>query len=226
MDSIEKKLEVLSQVVPLLVEKVVFVGGSITELLITDSGGRKPRPTEDLDCIIEVGTLLDYNKIEKYLREAGFENDIRGNVICRWKYQSLLLDVMPTNKKILGFSNKWYKSALRKPVQHILSNRAKIQIIHPVYYFATKTEAFINRGKNDYRSSHDFEDIILLINGRVEIVDEFLSFDAKLRTNMTNYWRPKICKNEFITHVYEHLDAYEDNERTNIVMDRWRKMFQ
>jgi hypothetical protein len=37
------------------------------------------RPTEDVDCVIEASSLLNYNKVEKILREKGFSNDTRRN---------------------------------------------------------------------------------------------------------------------------------------------------
>ena len=39
---------------------------------------------------------------------------------------------------------------------------------------ATKIEAFHGRGDGDYLASSDFEDIIRLIDGRPELVDEIL----------------------------------------------------
>ena len=46
------------------------------------------------------------------------------------------------------------------------------------YFLATKVDAFLNRGEGDYYGSHDLEDLIVVVDGRPEIVDE-------VRTNAT-----------------------------------------
>jgi hypothetical protein len=44
-----------------------------------------------------------------------------------------------------------------------------------VHFCATKLEAFAGRGKGDYQSSHDLEDLIAVVDGRVELVKEIYS---------------------------------------------------
>jgi hypothetical protein len=41
-----------------------------------------------------------------------------------------------------------------------------------VYFCATKLEAFAGRGKNDYQLSHDLEDLMAVVDGRAELVEE------------------------------------------------------
>lgn len=90
-----------------------FVGGAVAGLLITDPGQPAIRPTEDVDMIIHATARADYQKIEAALRERGFVNDTsRDAPICRWRVGGVTVDVMPTLKEILGFSNPWYPHAL------------------------------------------------------------------------------------------------------------------
>jgi hypothetical protein len=94
-------------------------------------------------------------------------------VICRWRHRDhagLVLDVMPTNEAILGFSNRWYSVALAAVEERELPSRATIPAVPPVHLLATKIEAFHGRGHGDFLASHDFEDIVLLINGRPELL--------------------------------------------------------
>src|ERR1044072_7594747 len=44
--------------------------------------------------------------------------------------------------------------------------------ISPPYLLATKLEAWNGRGGGDHLRSHDLEDVIALVDGRAEIVDE------------------------------------------------------
>jgi hypothetical protein len=79
---------------------------------------------------------------------------------------------MPTDENILGFSNRWYLPAIKNSVTIELEPDFEIRLVTAFYFLATKLEAFFGRGKGDYLVSHDLEDIINLINGRVEIVEE------------------------------------------------------
>jgi hypothetical protein len=49
-------------------EKMVFVGGAVAGLLITDPAMPAIRPTEDVDLIFEALVLADYHRFEKTLQ--------------------------------------------------------------------------------------------------------------------------------------------------------------
>lgn len=90
---------------PLLGE-LVFVGGCATGLLVTDAAAGRIRPTKDVDAIVEVTSYAKYIKLSERLRAVGLMEDAReGAPICRWRHQDLIIDVMPTDERILGFSN-------------------------------------------------------------------------------------------------------------------------
>ncbi|MES0396777.1 MAG: hypothetical protein ABUK17_04465, partial [Syntrophobacteria bacterium] len=113
----------------------------------------------------------DYFRLQERLREKGFGESMEEEVICRWKYKEILLDVMPTDERILGFSNRWYADAFRN-AQDIVIDGMTIKLIRAPYFLGTKLEAFYGRGKADYMASHDLEDLITVLDGRVEIVEE------------------------------------------------------
>ncbi len=56
-----------------------------------------------------------------------------------------------------------------------------IRLITAALFLATKFEAFHGRGQNDYLASHDLEDLITVIDGRQELVDEVKNVDSELR---------------------------------------------
>jgi hypothetical protein len=61
--------------------------------------------TYDVDVITEIASYADYVVFSERLRELGFEEDRReGAPLCRWQHGDLILDVMPLDAKILGFS--------------------------------------------------------------------------------------------------------------------------
>jgi predicted nucleotidyltransferase len=163
-------------------ERVVFVGGSATGLLITDPMAAAIRATKDVDVIVEVGTHGGYYRFEEALRDQGFRNDTReGAPFCRWCWEELLLDVMPTDPAILGFSNRWYPEAVATAEPRLLPGGLEIRLVTPAYFVATKLEAFFGRGNGDYYGSHDLEDLIAVVDGREGIVQELQRASPALR---------------------------------------------
>jgi hypothetical protein len=96
-----------------LLEQLVFVGGAVAGVLITDPAMPEIRPTQDVDVICRVIARSDYHQLGSQLRQRGFQEDCRpGAPLCRWCMEDLVLDLMPTQGEILGFSNRWYPLAL------------------------------------------------------------------------------------------------------------------
>jgi len=157
-----------------LVDEIVFVGGATVELWVTDPAAPEFRLTEDVDVVVEVTTRQDYYRLEDRLRNLGFENDQESGVICRFKHpeSSLLLDVMPTEASILGFENRWQAESFSHAVEVALPKGQRIRALPPPYLLATKLEAFDARHKLDFYGSRDWGDVIALVDGREELVDE------------------------------------------------------
>ena len=101
-----------------LADDMVFLGGCATGLLITDTAAPVIRATKDVDVITEVASLVDYHRLSGQLRGLGFtEDQSKDAPICRWLGHGVILDVMPTEEKILGFGNQWYQPALENAMQ-------------------------------------------------------------------------------------------------------------
>lgn len=167
-----EKIEAIANELHELLGELVFVGGLVVPLLLTEPAAREPRPTLDIDFIVDVATLGEYYETINKIKARGFKEDPESDVVCRFKKDPYLIDVMPTEENILGFNNRWYKDAVKSPLEYELSNGVCLKIIEPRCFIACKLEAFKDRGKSDYLSSHDFEDIISVIEGRQEIVEE------------------------------------------------------
>lgn len=165
--------EAVERLTPLL-DEVVFVGGATVELWITDEAAPEFRPTTDIDVIVELATRPQYYRFEERIRSVGFENDAASRVICRFKHREsgLVLDVMPTEASILGFENRWQKEAFIHAAEVSLPSGRTIRAIPPAFLLGTKLEAFATRGKSDFLGSRDFSDLVTLIDGREELVDE------------------------------------------------------
>ena len=82
--------------------------------LITDRAAPPPSATKDVDVIVTVSTNFeDTQGIGARLRDLGFSEDSSEDApLCRWRRRDgALLDVMPTDPAILGFSNRWFPLA-------------------------------------------------------------------------------------------------------------------
>lgn len=123
-------LELVAQALGPVCERVIFVGGCATGLLLTQERPDRIRITEDVDIVAQALTAHDYHGIEKQVRAQGFSNDMRPNApICRWVYKNVTLDLMPTVKDILGFANRWYPLALQTAELVTLPSGMSIRLI-------------------------------------------------------------------------------------------------
>ena len=165
-------------------DDVVFVGGQTTELLLTDPAGPRIRPTDDVDVVVRVTTRTAYQLLQDRLRKLGFEPDATdGAPICRMRTKDdLVLDVMPLDEKILGFTNRWYPYAIETAWAATLEDGLEIRVISAPAFLATKWEAFGSRGEQNMFMSHDVEDIIALIAGRPSVVAEVQECPTAVRS--------------------------------------------
>lgn len=174
------RLKAVSNALTSLNEAVVFVGGAVLSLY-ADKPIIDVRSTNDIDVIIEILNYAHRAEVEDKLRAIGFHNDIESGIVCRYKIQGLIVDIMPTNEPSVGFHNIWYTDAFTHSIPVELDERATIKIPTALYFIATKFEAFKDRGKYDGYSSHDFEDIIFVLQNRTNIWEEMDVADAKLK---------------------------------------------
>ena len=75
-----------------LADRVVFLGGCATGLLLTDMAAPPIRFTLDVDVITEVATLAEYYRLAEQLHDRGFKEDTSDDApIYRWKAGRILL---------------------------------------------------------------------------------------------------------------------------------------
>ena len=164
-------------------ERVVFVGGAVVNLYSTTPlATPEPRVTDDVDCIIEVAPRTAFYQLEDELRSLGFVNDVTSGVICRWLYQGLTVDVMPTDPTVLGFGNPWYAEGFAQAQAYSLPDETSIRVLSPVYFLCTKLVALRDRGWDELRVSQDLEDIVHLVDNRAALRAELAHAPRAVRT--------------------------------------------
>ena len=196
--SLEQLIATAELLRPLLPD-LVFVGGAVTSLLVTDEGAGAPRTTLDVDAIAEITSYAEYAAFGERLHALGFSEDTsEGAPLCRWVQRDTVLDVMPLDEKILGFSNRWYRAAMEAAVFQELHVGLTVRVVTAPYFLATKIEAFHGRGKGDFAVSHDLEDIIFVIDGRASIVDDVRGQAEPLREYLRIQFRELLRTLSFV----------------------------
>jgi len=209
-----------------LLSELVFVGGCTTALLITDKGAADVRATYDVDAIAEISSFAAYANFSERLRKCGFTEDTgEGAPICRWRQRKTILDVMPLDEKILGFSNRWYKPAMDSALLHELESGLRVRVVAAVYFCATKLEAFAGRGKGDYQSSHDLEDLMAVVDGRAELAEEIQAGSEDVRAYIAAGIRKLLAIPEFLDALPGYLLPDQTSQaRVSILLERLKKI--
>lgn len=201
-------------------DEMVFVGGAVAELYADDPASSDIRPTQDVDCTIELSSYKEHTELEEDLRTKGFANDTsQGAPICRWIYQDIKVDVMPTDDNVLGFYNQWYPGGVGNKISKTLPDGTEIFVFPPEYYLASKFEAHSDRGGNDLRQSHDFEDIIYILDNCTSILEDIRNADEDVK----NYLKEEceiLFANDGISEGIESALPYgSDSDRVEIIED-------
>lgn len=201
-------------------DECLFVGGTTVGILLSDPGAPTPRPTHDVDIVVEAAGLADLvTRVRERLLALGLsESSAPGDPICAWRVDGIRVDVMPTDSTVLGFSNPWYKSAMRS-AKVLELDGVRVQVIDAPHFIATKFEAFNGRGKMDYHGSHDLEDIIAVVDGRPELLEEVSRADEELREYLKREFKRLIGSATFLNALDGHV---EGEDRGAIVLDRLR----
>lgn len=174
-------------------EQVVYVGGRIVGLLITDSIEDDVRPTYDIDVALDLGRtdVVAHYSLQKKLESLGFKPD--GNVNCRYVLDDFMIDVMYTDGALQGINSNWYQAGFDNAIEIQIKDK-KIKILNAVYFIAIKLEAFTDRAykNNDYWDCKDLEDIINVINGRPELLVEIMNSPKDVVQFISGYFKKLI----------------------------------
>lgn len=82
---------------------------------------------------------------------------------------------------------------------------ASIKLITAPAFVATKLEAFKGRGAGDYLVSHDLEDIITIVDGRVSLLDEVRATPDDLRRYLAAEFQTLVGSQDFLDALPGHL---------------------
>ncbi|MBI5660318.1 MAG: nucleotidyl transferase AbiEii/AbiGii toxin family protein [Nitrosomonadales bacterium] len=222
-------LQAVAQALGELCDELVFVGGCAAGLLCTSPHAPPPRITYDVDVVAEVTALSAYHALEEKVASRGFTRDMSPDApICRWRLGEMEVDLMPSDERILGFSNRWYPLAIASASEFVLPGGRTIRLISAPAFLATKLEAFATRGRGDLMSSHDFEDIVNVLEGRPGIEAEVTAIGGELSDYLAARFREIAGHPDFentLPGLVTYDELHEDRirrvrERINLIAAR------
>lgn len=221
------RLKVVANALAELEHKVVFVGGAVVELYCDDPARGEVRPTDDIDVVIELINRGSHADLEEKLRQIGFEHDIESSIICRFKYHDIIVDIMPTDAGILGFTNRWYKDGINNTVFIPLDNQTTIQIFDVAYFLASKIEALKSerRGK-DFRFNSDFEDIIYIFDNSTDLLSVLLQAEIEVKTYLKNEIAQLLYRPYIDEEITANLEFINSNKRKDRIISIWKTIIQ
>lgn len=206
-----------------LCDRLVFVGGCATALLVTDPAAPPVRTTQDVDAVVAISSLPDYHRMGNDLVKRGFTQSlVRGDPPYRFRSGALTLDLMPVDASILGFSSRWYAQALHSAVPMELPGGPSIRVVTPACFLATKLEAFEDRGGGDYLTSHDLEDVLSVVDGRPELAAEMVDADPALRRYVADVIRRLLADEGFVNALPGLVLEGSPAGRARLVVERLR----
>lgn len=114
-------------------------------MFVTDPAAGGIRPTKDVDAIVDVTSYAEYASLSERLRTLGLVEDTSEDApLCRWRHGNVIIDVMPIDASVVGFSNRWYPKAIATAQQRSIAGH-RVRIVTPALFMATKFEAFHGR---------------------------------------------------------------------------------
>jgi len=215
-----ESLQIVAQGLGDLLEYAVFVGGAVAEFYATGPGSEEARISDDIDCVIEISSRKAYHELEQLLESKGFQHDTSPDApICRWLYKQILIDIMPSNDEILGFSNKWYIVGIKNKVAQLLPNGIMIYIFPPEIYLASKMEAFNNRGRKDLRQSRDFEDIIYVLYNNPDILSILSNSSELVKEYLKSQFQSLTSRNDISEGIESALPYSAESDSVEKILE-------
>ena len=203
-------------------EYVVYVGGAVVSFYIDDPAADDVRPTKDIDIVLEIASLVELEEVRTKLTKKGFYQSNEDDVMYRFRYKDIKVDVMSTKEIGWAPANPWFEKGYNNLIQ-VNMDQTQINCLSLPYYLATKFAAFYARGRNDPCTSHDFEDIVYLLNFNSSIVEHVKNSNHVLKQYLIKCFKDILSDSVKQEAILGNL-FYEDQEyRFNKIIDKLKK---
>ena len=199
-------------------KEVIYVGGAVVSLYVTDEGAEQPRPTKDIDISVQISTYAQMEELREKLALKRIYPALSEKVMYRYSFEDILIDFIPFEQTPLGPTNSWLKPGFEKAYP-VNIGELEIKILPVSLFLATKWEAFKGRG-GDPRVSPDFEDIIYIIDNNKELVTDVRNANKDVQEYL------KEMSTEILDHPYRneiiecHINPFTVEERRAVIVEK------
>lgn len=119
------------------VDEVVFVGASVLGLYAQDSGQAPIRQTFDVDVVLHMATRLNAESIRVLLVSRGFQQSSEDSIICRFRLNHNIVDILSTAENGWIPSNRWFLPGLEHAIE-VDCDGIRIKVLSLPYFIAAK----------------------------------------------------------------------------------------
>ncbi len=219
-----KVVEKVANTLEELNNEVIYVGGAVVSLYVTDEGAEQPRPTKDIDISVQISTYAQMDQLREKLALKKIFPAPSEKVMYRYSYEDILIDFIPFEETPLGPTNSWLKPGFEKAYP-INIGELEIKILPVSLFLATKWEAFKSRG-SDPRTSHDFEDIIYIIDNNKDVVIDVRNANKDVQDFLKEMSK-EILNHPSRNEIIEcHINPYTVDERRAIVIEKLNELLK
>ncbi|MEJ7646068.1 MAG: nucleotidyl transferase AbiEii/AbiGii toxin family protein [Chryseolinea sp.] len=192
-------------------DEVAYVGGATVSIYADDPIADDVRPTKDVDIMLRIATFAELAALQDKLASKNIYPDPEADINCRFKYDDVLIDVMSTKEVGWAPSDPWFEPGFKSLMKYKIDDEVTIRVFTAPYFLATKFSAFHDRG-NDPRTSNDFEDIVYVLDSRLNIVDEIRSAPSNVRNYLKEQLKDFLNDN-MSESISCHLSPFQYEER-------------
>ncbi len=204
-------------------DQVVYVGGAVVSLYVDDPTADDVRPTKDLDLTMEIASLGALEELREELLRRGFRQTAEDSVICRFRYEDILVDVMATVPVGWAPGNRWFAMGFDHAFTYTLDDW-RIRLLPLPYFLASKLDAFFDRGVKDLYASHDFEDIVYLFNHVSDIDEQAVNSESTVKEYLIECSRKILDSSAIKEAIVGNLYYELQDQRLELILNKLNKI--
>lgn len=205
--------------------EVIYVGGATVSLYVNDPAADDVRPTKDIDISIKIVSITHLEEIREKLVAKGFKQSADLGVICRFKLDDILVDVMGTTPVGWAPTNPWFELGFENKEQ-INIEESVINIMPLPYFLASKFVAHADRGGNDPRMSHDFEDIVYILDNHTDWHEIVNNADTKVKTYLLEQFQNILHSNRMQEAIIGNLYYETQDMRYKLIIEKIQSLYK
>lgn len=225
MSAFDNLVRVARALSPLREYRFVFAGASILPLLVDDPAAPPPRPTLDVDAVVDLMTYGQYAALQDRLADCGIrvraDSPVGKARICLFYFEGLEVDIMPVRLPEILPPSRMLELGFQGALPHQLAEDLEVLTLSAPGLLAAKLEAFFERGMRQLPNSKDLDDIVTLFDGRGDLVDEVRDAAPEMRVFISDQIG-RLLSNGYVLDLIS--DAVRDIERERRLRERMRSV--